>query len=365
MNMEADAGTKVFCSATNFAATATRLQEEHFDQELVLRLEKPAKSLSGRVTNGQGEAQVGARLWLADPMFVGRDPASGAPLYAESVSVQGRPFPWQEVQTDATGRFVLNGLSDRDYGLIALGPEGVIHEVSGPWPAGATDVEIVLERDPIKPLSGIVQDTEGRPVAGVSMWLERTVIDFSYESESRVEDPNTEESVRVQNPVDGKVVVMEEQASSLRRVVGELVHTDANGAFRFENFSGRGEWYLRAWMPGRMQMEWLLDDQELGAPSGARAWTIPEERPFRVERSADGVAFDSYYALTAAEERVPMVRSDGDILIFLLRGSFDGVQSAVYAISERAQTLVFELEGSEVGRLPLNLIAGQTVTVGF
>lgn len=317
--------------------------------EITLQLGPAPETLAGFVVDPQGGPVEGARVFLADPTFLGRD-LDGSPLYAESLALEGAPFPWQEAHSRADGSFELEGLEDRDYSLVILGPDELRRITSGPWRAGDRGVRLVLEPFGANPWTGVLRDVRGEPVPGASLWLERTTVELPYDTPRALDATPISESVRVREGGGERVHVIEPRHSSLRRRVGSVVRSDSRGRFHFDAIPDDGEVYLRAWTNGSIEEEWRLDTN-----SSPTEWTLRGERRIQLERRGDGPTFDRYYVTDALGERLQLLRSDGDVVLRLRSGSFSGARSEVYSVAEEAAYLVLESEGLEVGRVPLVL----------
>jgi hypothetical protein len=79
--------------------------------------------------------------------------------------------PW--VETDASGRFELEGLLPRDYRLCVFDPQTLARVDAGPVAAGRRDVEIVAET-PRARVAGVATSRAGAPLPGVRVtpWCE-------------------------------------------------------------------------------------------------------------------------------------------------------------------------------------------------
>jgi len=76
---------------------------------------------------------------------------------------------WSSRDTDANGRFQLDGLLEREYSLRILDPRTLALHAAGPFRAGDTRVEIVLGERELGRIAGRVVARDGRPLAGVAV----------------------------------------------------------------------------------------------------------------------------------------------------------------------------------------------------
>lgn len=341
---EGDSSTLLRAAAPGYTPGTLNFTAEQAFDELLIPLGGAPTSVRGRVRDSAGLPVEGALVSLGDPTFFGRE-GDGTPLYGESLSLAQRPFPWPEVRTDEEGRFELAGLADRSYTLTVLGPEFLRTCESGPWHAGEQAVELNLPDFDTVVREGVLRDQEGRPLPGITLWLERTTMEFIYDRPRAANPADIEESVHVREWTGQRIHVIEAQNSSLRRTLGPVLKSDAEGRFRFERAPGSGEVFLRAWGPGWIGGQWLLEER--GNPLEL---TLRQERLVQVVREDSSVDFDRYFAVDAMGERRGLRRSDGDVALFLRSGSFRGSESEIYGLAADALEMVFELDGREVAR---------------
>src|SRR5262249_51994442 len=93
-------------------------------ERVVLQLGGAPLQLSGRVLDRERRPAAGAKVWVADPLYVGHE--GGDALLAETLlGRDDRPF-WAFALAGADGRFELGGLLDRGYELCALDPHSLV-----------------------------------------------------------------------------------------------------------------------------------------------------------------------------------------------------------------------------------------------
>ena len=139
----------------------------------VLRLGGAPLAITGRVLDADGRPCRGWSIDLADGTPSGNswrtielDSASGwsaaAPVEFGSSGAGASPH-----ETDADGRFRLDGLRDRTYRVRAFDPSRCLFVVGEPTAAGSEDLVLRVPRDAFLPvLRGRVVSQRGRPIVG-------------------------------------------------------------------------------------------------------------------------------------------------------------------------------------------------------
>jgi hypothetical protein len=82
--------------------------EPAWPSRVVLQLGDAPLSVSGTVTFADGRPAMGARVWIADPLYVGVE--DDVVLAENALLGEDRPF-WAFVLTDDQGRFRIDGLA--------------------------------------------------------------------------------------------------------------------------------------------------------------------------------------------------------------------------------------------------------------
>ena len=197
--------------------------------DLELALELPALAVAGRVVDAGGAPLEGASVWLADPTPFGSGERA---WFAESVAAPA-PEPGEEwgawplglaAETDADGRFRLDGLDLRAYEIRAAAPGSLafasarVDLAAGP----PEDVELRLPAGSGARVAGRVLDARGAPCAG---WRVAT---WSFATDVAL--------------VDGR--------RFSPRIAGPAAHTDAAGRFDLGAVPGDAQ-FLALEAPGR------------------------------------------------------------------------------------------------------------------
>lgn len=137
-------------------------------RHVTLVLGPPPLSIRGLVRESNGAALAGVAVYLADPTVTCID--SYAPVYDEELA-SGSDV---SAVTDAHGSFVLEGLSDRAYTLVAWRSPTLEIVRSAPIAAGTRDVVLEFATTAAAPaLDGVVTARDGSPIAGAKVQLAR------------------------------------------------------------------------------------------------------------------------------------------------------------------------------------------------
>jgi RNA polymerase sigma-70 factor (ECF subfamily) len=309
---------------------------------VTLRLGAEPLALAGRVVGVDGAPVAGARVWVADPTFFGGVPgAAGGPdlVHAETLLRGGEPVTWDHVETDADGRFRIEGLLARPYRVEALHPETLLRAALDAVPAGRADLELEMPaRAAYEVLSGIVVDRDGAPIPGVSV--------FPMCDAFRMRA--------------GGAVVSTSHATAARVV------TDAEGRFALAAVP-RDLVYLRLEGPDVLPLEWGRHvEGGLASLVGER----PEELVVRVARRCQ---FQVELDGRIEADELALLDPDGNALEiseFLGTGRREGRRQPLHAgrsnpmsASDAAATLVLYRAGEEVHRAPVRLVPGERVTL--
>lgn len=149
------------CQAAVIEGFGARLQEASERENVVLRLGGEALEIRGRVVDAGGAPQPNFVVSLLDPTSMGN--TSYTPEWMSSFSM--RP-----VITDSEGRFVIDGLRDRAYRLMAFDIRTLLCIHTDPIRSGRMDVVVKLPEHPLHGhLSGRVVSRHGIPVVGASL----------------------------------------------------------------------------------------------------------------------------------------------------------------------------------------------------
>ena len=161
---------------------------------VTLQLGPAPLTISGTLFDSAGDPLDNGKIWLKDPTFFGlvdRGPVAaeallaGAPTRSEAqamiaalpAGVDPREYfgdramaGWAFVDTDAAGRFLLEGLMDREYTVVAMDRGTLLRIESAPVVGGTQGMVLRLPPDSLYPrVTGKVVDRHGNPMAGVEI----------------------------------------------------------------------------------------------------------------------------------------------------------------------------------------------------
>jgi RNA polymerase sigma-70 factor (ECF subfamily) len=292
---------------------------------IVVRLGGPPLTLAGRVVDKSGEPMADVRVWIADPTpfgILGADTKAKTEYLLASKQPQDSDEElgdanWSAVDTDAHGRFRVEGLLARAYSLRVLDKRSCGAITAGPFDAGASDVTIVFDQGELRRITGRIVTRAGRPV----------------------------ENVHVQ--------IMGEAYGGVWNDGGVEI-TSADGRFAFD---GVGRNRISLWIRGDdvVSLIHAIDDAK---PTLDLEIAVSARCHFKIECGSKDFA-DSLEALDAGGEHMQMaeVGANGETT----RDSFeilDG-RSRTLTVASDARTLVLSKGGTEVLRVPLDLVPGR------
>jgi protocatechuate 3,4-dioxygenase beta subunit len=329
-----------------------------------VRLGGQPLSITGQLTDFQGQPMEGAKVWVADPVVFGASELglisvegylSGGFTVAElrtrfmrgtellksreEILDENPTAKWSWVKTDTSGRFTLDGLQDRPYNIAALMPDSLVRVDGGPFPAGITNAHLVVLAGAALPIvAGQVTNRRGMPVPGVQIL---TICD-------------TLSLNRVTYTADGR----RRSHGSGRSENGPSTVTDQDGRFRFENV---GATLVYLTLTGDKIMPTAF-----GRPDGIVATGLPVDNlsiqvslrlHMRVELDDRDLA-DEVRALNAEGQTINLsIISGGGIDSYDRVSLFEG-RSEVLSVPESVTTLILYKNGEEVREIPVLLEPG-------
>ncbi len=301
--------------------------------DIVLVLGEGARTITGRVLDGQGVPIAGARVWTADGEPFGmvqfRTGEFDVMLTFDVESViAGARTPQEDGRralSDEDGRFVLTSLAERRYGLFVFHPR--TQELAGPVEvsAGADDVVLTLAgAEPAQVVAGRVTNFSGEPVAGASVRVQRK----GRASFGGTRTHRAEYSFRAQ--------------------------TDAEGRFRFEELCTVGT---------ELRVSSEQSPDEMICPLGVEpdleriVVRLPAVCHLRVflddPAGADGLMLEDERG-----ESLNITMQIGGVFMSATAIALAGGVSDLILTDERARTLVLQKGSEEVARIPLLLRPG-------
>ena len=294
---------------------------------VMLRLGQAPLSITGQVIDRDRRPVEGAKVWIADPLVVGKN---GGVLAETFLGREDQPF-WAFVRTDSSGTFRLDGLLDRAYVVRALDPATLMAVTQNGVQAGNSSVELQLASATHPELRGRVVGRDGSAISGVSVKLMRPALSVRIPG-----DPNS---------------------SLFRWTNSTPVKTNQAGEFAFKNVPTEGVEVCAF----RDTIQSFYKTVEAGIDPMAFDLQVDRRMHLQVELATP----------TDRADEVKVLAATGHNMLLFLRGTqmvkwalLDG-RSEVLSLGEGAQTAVFFKDGVEVGRMPVQLQAGQVNTIRF
>jgi RNA polymerase sigma-70 factor (ECF subfamily) len=315
---------KVGYRLARLAASAGPTGEPVWPDYAVLVLGGAPLAMAGRVLDARGEPRAGMRVWLADPTPFGvlmDDMLASAEYYLADAADEGWSGDayWSSRDTDATGRFRLEGLLEREYSLRILDPRTLATRTAGPFRAGDQAVEIVFEDGELGRVAGRVTAGDGRPLAGVA--------------------------VRILGSAFGGV--WSDAGTSV---------SDAEGRFAFERIGGEtlmlavsGDDVVPHWTPVAMK----------GGGTTEVVLTVEIRRSFQVDLGSQPGRADALRVLDGDGAAVSLYRIGPTGSYHTEQFPLVDGRSESLGVGDGARTLVLLKGGTEVLRVPLALRPGK------
>ncbi|MEO6709418.1 MAG: sigma-70 family RNA polymerase sigma factor [Planctomycetota bacterium] len=282
-------------------------------------------SIQGRVQDSRGRPVAGVEVWPADGTFFGRityktgREGASFPAILEAV-MRGDPRA-EKTRSDAEGKFVLDGLCDREYEIAAFDASTLRWCSMSNVRAGRSDVVVQLQsQEELVRIAGRVVTEAGAPVPGVMVTPSMNLTHDGMQS------------------------------------FGASTTTDEKGRFSFLGedpgrfqFSCSSETILPVmmWQPKPGQS---LDSLEI---------VVWLRCHLQVDLGDRKQAADAFAALDASGKRTPIMAFHGPMMTFGEFSKFDDGKSEVVIVRDSCRSIVLYLDGKEVGRLPLSLRSGE------
>ena len=294
---------------------------------VVLQLGKAPLAMRGRVLDRAGHPVAGAKVWIADPLFVGWD--HDALLAETMLGRKDRPF-WAFVLTDEAGAFRIDGLSERAYVVRALEPSTLAAVTQEGVQAGSENVELHFSTAMFAELRGRVVARDGTAIGGVNVKLQRPALEVQIADGTRDE-----------------------------WAVGASMRTNARGEFTFANVPTEGVEVCASgdeiMFAGRMI--------EPGIDPLAFVLQVDRRMHLQVELAAPLDRADSVRVLDASGKAMLLRIMRGETARTARFAQIADGRSEILSLGEGAAAAVFLRGDVEVGRMPLQLAAGQVNTI--
>jgi hypothetical protein len=329
---------------------------------IVLKLDGTPLTISGKVVDGDRKPLAGIQVWTPDPTLFawakdsprtkpkGRDQAASVQLeepghrvdgieLVENVLAGRKGDLWATIETDSDGRFVLTGLTRKEYRLHAMNPKTLALKEAGPFAAGSTDVVIELaEADAYATVAGVVVSLGGAPVSNVTVSPQRDAFALDLQG-------------------GGRSVTTTGLAGTT---------TDAAGRFKLERIPKEGV-YLRLEGTNTLPLDFGRD---VGIETAAKGQAldhlrieVPVRCHMRVDLGDDRDFADAVEVLGPRGRPVAIDIFLGNSRRTSQRAKLAEGRTDVLAVREDSGTVVFLKGGKEVGRKNIKLVPGSVTTV--
>lgn len=165
----AAAPARLLATAPGRRAVTVEDVGEHTPMPLVVELAAPALAIEGQVVDADGNGMAGLFVTLADPERAA--PQTSVEWLCQPAGIGAQDLPEGAMaRTDPTGRFVVEGLGDRDYSLRVWDQRTAAAIESPPVAAGSRGVQLRWPAAPLlAELAGVVVDRDGRGVPGATV----------------------------------------------------------------------------------------------------------------------------------------------------------------------------------------------------
>lgn len=311
--------------------------QSEWPERITITLGPPPLSIRGRVVDTDGQPLADHYVWLSDSTTFGALPTGERPTITqlETLMAGREPEFWDAVETDAAGRFELDGLEDRPYRIAVLSPITLQRLLTDPVPAGTEGVDITLRADGLtERVAGRVIDRRGEPVPGITVMIMCDAFVGQYQG----------------------------RTYGTRHLHTNAVETDEQGRFEFEGVPTR-DIYLRLGGDLILPLEYGRGHEGgLEGLVGADQLTdfdVPVARRthVRVELS-DPTAAQTIQFLDAEGEVLPINVMEGRGRYTVLAYELVEGRTPTLAMPDSAWTLVFRRGEAEVHRMPVELRPG-------
>jgi RNA polymerase sigma-70 factor (ECF subfamily) len=203
---DARAQDRLFAVANGWRPVTLLRSEQPDDRwpDLVeLRLTERPLSIAGTVLDAEGKPHAAASVWVDPTYFAAQD---GFAWSAEQAMLPREPL-WRRFETDADGRFRIDGLLDREYELHAI-EKGTTAVTALPGVrAGSEGVVLRFPPDALlDEVVGRVVDSSGAPVPGISLTVSRPAFVYhaGFGDQTFIDE---EMGARAESDADGRFVL--------------------------------------------------------------------------------------------------------------------------------------------------------------
>jgi hypothetical protein len=297
-----------------------------------------ALEIQGQAVFEDGSPVPGARLSVLDPSYFGWvEQGHGDARYSRHASVEvlatkvSSEDPYGAAIADGAGRFVVGGLRDRDYRLVAVDPKSLAATETGPMRAGTDGAVGVVRRGECVKVAGVVVGMNGEPIEGVLVIPQRTL------------RPEVEGGIELQE-----------------MALGDYQLTSEAGRFEIDRLTIEGITLLVSGQPKGLEAK-QLDLSSARSPLSALKIQLAGWSQVQVSTPGNSHA-GSFRVFDAIGDPLPVDMKRGEIVFSSELVPIRKGQSEVVTVSERAVEIrVFDIEGVELDRQPARLVPGELI----
>ncbi|MFG0317112.1 MAG: sigma-70 family RNA polymerase sigma factor [Planctomycetota bacterium JB042] len=295
-----------------------------------LHLDRAALALAGVVRGADGAPLEGASVWIDEPTPLA---SWDGGFWTVENEILDRSELQLRATTDAEGRFRLEGLIDREYGLLAMDSARAWKIDGGRFRAGDGSVEIRFPDHGVhRRLAGRIVDRHGRPVAGARCQVS-TLMLAARDPASKQEYYNVRVGSTATSAADGRFVLTDVPRE------GSTLDVTGGGVASEQSFP----------IPA--------------APPAELVLRVALRCELRIDRPAAASAA-GFRLLDAAGDVVSCVRRTHGHIVHLRDVPLAEGCSELVATDDSVVVAVFvDAEGAELERVPVELRAGERTVV--
>jgi hypothetical protein len=320
-----------YLPARSAVASIEELRAVTLPVEIELALGSSPLSIRGRVVDDEGRAVARAIVRASGETHFGMiykktDSAVRGMKTSIEALLRG-DTPLSELTTDSDGAFVIGGLLDKEYALVAIDDRTLRRVTNASVRAGRSDVVLTLPSEKeCERIAGRVVSLGGDPIAGVTLFPCRETRD----------DP------------------------SHFQTFGSPVTTDQHGRFQFAALTRAGLVFQISSPSTFIIVRWTpptgtaLDDLVI---------TVSRRCHVQIDLGSRTTLADGADVLDAQGDRVQLMEIHGDVSWPVTRLKIADGRSEVVACEESARTIVLYSGEREVERIPFTPKPSELVVV--
>jgi RNA polymerase sigma factor (sigma-70 family) len=314
---------------SGFQPAILQPEDGRWPSEIVLQLGGPPLSMSGSVLDEHDQPVPSARVWISDPTPFGL--VENEPLHVEALVAGDDHRFWAWVETDARGKFRLDGLLARDYGVAAVDMRTLL-QAETRASAGRNDVVIRMPKGELLPIvRGHVVSFAGDGIPNVPVDVQRPGFTAPY-------------------PGGGT----RDEFSSLPAVL-----TDKDGAFEFHDVPRKG---VELFANGESILFAAVAIEDVADPLDVKI-RAHLRRHLQVEIAPPLDRADEVRVLDAQGAPMILRIMRGSTSLTNRKADIVEGRTQVLSLSDEARNVVLYKSGAEVGRVAVSLTGSDVQTV--